>query len=100
MWRESLRDWDRLRATLREDLASARARVPRWIRATAWLGLALGWYAVGLPLVALPSIVLFEAFVIPALGRPAPRELGPLREWHPPASFVISPESLPRDVRL
>jgi hypothetical protein len=98
MW-ETLRDWDRLRATLREDL-TPKPPVPRWIRGAAWVGLALGWYLAGLPLVAVPAIVVFEAFVVPGVARPAPRELGPTREWHPPASFVISPESLPRDISL
>jgi hypothetical protein len=97
MW-ETLRDWDRLRATLREDLTPG-PPVPRWVRGVAWVGLTLGWYLVGLPLVAVPAIVVFESFVVPGLARRPPRELGPTREWHPPASFVISPESLPRDVR-
>jgi hypothetical protein len=99
MW-ETLRDWDRLRATLREDLASPRPRVPRWVRAGGWVGLALGWFLVGLPLLAIPAIIIFESVVVPGLDRRPSRELGPTREWHPPDSFVISPESLPRDITL
>jgi hypothetical protein len=92
---EALRDWDRLRA----DLASSPRRPPSLLRLAAWIGFAVGWWIVGLPLAAIPAIVAFEAWVLPGLPAPEPRELGTLKEWEPPDSFVVSPEALPPHVR-
>jgi hypothetical protein len=100
MWEtEALRDWDRLRATIREDVAGA-ARRPRpatWLRLGVWLALLAAWTLVGWPFLAIPAVAAFELFVAPGLRRPRPRELGRLRPWQPPESFVVSPESLPAD---
>ena len=96
MW-ETLRDWDHLRDTLRQDLGDREelVRVSPWLRVAAWLAFTLGWALVGWPVLALPAVVAFEAFVVPGLGRSEERDLGPLAEWWPPPSFVISPEAMP-----
>jgi hypothetical protein len=95
MW-EALRDWDHLRATLREDVAptARRPRPPPAIRATVWLLFVGGWTLAGWPLLAIPAVIVFEAFVSPGLAS-AERRLGSLRAWEPPESFVVSPESVP-----
>jgi hypothetical protein len=98
LW-EALRDWDRLRARLREDLARSSGRAGGSLRVAGWAGLALGWWVVGLPLLAIPAIAVFEAWVLPGLSAPEPPELGSLKEWEPPDSFVVSPEALPPQVR-
>jgi hypothetical protein len=96
MW-EALRDWDHLRAKLREDLAptARRPRPPPGIRAAVWVLLAVGWAATGWPYLAIPAVMVFEAFVVPGLAARPRRSLGPLRRWECPESFVVSPESVP-----
>jgi hypothetical protein len=96
MW-EALRDWDHIRDTLRQDLGDREEQigVSPWLRAAAWAALTLGWTLVGWPVLALPTVIVFEAVVVPGLGPRRQRELGRLTEWSPPDSFVISPESVP-----
>ena len=89
-------DWHRLRVHLREDLGSSRGRrrFSPWARLAAWALFAGGWSAVGLPLVAIVAILIFEAYVVPGLSRPE-RRMGRTVTWVPPPSFVISPEAPP-----
>jgi hypothetical protein len=89
-------DLDYARMKLQEDFKATRerGRVPRRIRAGAWAAIAAVSILVDLPGLALPAIVLFEAFGAPRLARPPARELGPLREWTPPDG-MDSPEAVP-----
>jgi hypothetical protein len=91
---EAWRDFDRVRAQLRKDLRSTRdRRVRPAVRVGAWAGLAGVATALGEPLLALPAVGLFEAFVVPRLGSKPPPSIGPLRPWHPPDSYRESPEA-------
>jgi hypothetical protein len=89
-------DLDYARMKLQEDFRATRerGRVPRPIRAGAWAAIAALFILVDLPGLAVPAIVLFEAFLAPRLARKPARELGPLRPWQPPAG-MDSPESVP-----
>lgn len=91
-----LRDLDHLRSKLQEDFQATRerGRVPRPLRAGAWIAITAVSILVDLPVLALPAIVVFEAFLAPRLARRPPRELGPLREWTAPPGME-SPEALP-----
>src|SRR5688572_1854059 len=91
---ECWRDMARTRNQLREDLGAVRdRRLPVGLRAAVWAGLGLLAAAAGEPVVAVPAVVLFEAFLAPRLGRSPPPTIGPLRPWHPPESYRESPEA-------
>jgi hypothetical protein len=94
---DALVDWHRLRARLREDLGTSRdrGRPSPWLRIAAWTFFTAAWSLVGYPLLAIPAILVFELHVVPGLCQP-PRNMDRTREWLPPPSFVISPESPPR----
>jgi hypothetical protein len=97
MWR-CYRDLEQVSEALRKDLRGLRrrGRLSPLLRLAVWGALLAATWPLGAPWVAPPAILLFEAFLAPRLTRPPPpRELGPLRPWHPPDSFVVSPESLP-----
>jgi hypothetical protein len=81
---------------LQEDFQVTRERgkVPRPLRAGAWAAIVALAILFELPALALPAIVVFEAFGAPRLARRPARELGPLREWRPPEG-MDSPEALP-----
>ncbi|MGH2682437.1 MAG: hypothetical protein ACRDIX_04300 [Actinomycetota bacterium] len=89
-------DLDYARMKLQEDFRATRERgkVPRRVRFGAWVSIIALSVLTGVPALALPVIVLFEAFVAPRLARPPSREMGPLREWRPPEGMT-SPEALP-----
>ncbi|MGH2662391.1 MAG: hypothetical protein ACRDH8_06210 [Actinomycetota bacterium] len=89
-------DFDYVRAKLQEDIRATRSRgrVPPLVRIIGWLSLATGAWLLGYPLLAVPTTVVFEAYVAPLFARRA-REIGPLREWHPPESYRESPEAVP-----
>jgi hypothetical protein len=96
MWR-CYRDPDDFRETIRRDLAGARERgkVPLAFRLGAWGAAGAGLWLADVPILALPAILVFEAFLAPRLARRGRPELGTLRRWRPPDSFVESPESVP-----
>jgi hypothetical protein len=85
---------DRMRAQLREDLGVARSRrLSLPVRVAAWGAILGAAAAVGEPPIAIPALILFEAFVAPRLGRPPLPTLGPLAPWRPPESYRESPEA-------
>lgn len=92
----SRHDLDYARMKLQEDFKATRERgkVPRRVRFVAWVSITAMSILADLPALALPAIVLFEAFAAPRLARPPKRTLGPLREWIPPDG-MDSPEALP-----
>jgi hypothetical protein len=91
---ESWRDFDRMRAQLREDLGATRGRrLPLPVRLGAWGAIIGAAAAAGEPPIAVPGVVLFEAFVAPRLGRSPPPTIGPLAPWRPPESYRESPEA-------
>jgi hypothetical protein len=93
-------DLDYARMKLQEDFKATRERgkVSPRLRVGAWASLGALAILAGYPVLALPAIVLFEAFVAPRLARRPPRELGALRQWNPPEG-MDSPEALPTSWR-
>ena len=92
------KDLDYTRSRLREDIRATRerGRVPRSIRATAWVLIGGAAILLGLPALGFLGLILFEGLIAPLLARHSePRELGPLGEWRVPESYRESPESLP-----
>jgi hypothetical protein len=91
------RDLDYVRSKLQEDFRATRERgkVPPLVRMGAWVAIGASSVLADLPVLVLPAIVVFEAFVAPRLARRPARKLGPLREWKAPEG-MDSPESLPR----
>jgi hypothetical protein len=93
-WQAEWRDFDRMRAQLREDLGVARRRrLPLPVRVGAWGAIIGAAAAAGEPAVAVPGMILFEAFLAPRLGRRPQPTLGPLVPWKPPESYRDSPEA-------
>jgi hypothetical protein len=88
------RDLDAVRSKLQEDFRATRERgkFPRLIRMGAWVAIAASSILADLPVLSLPAIVVFEAFVAPRLARRPARKLGPLREWKAPEG-LDSPSS-------
>jgi hypothetical protein len=91
---EAWRDFNRMRAQLREDLGAHRGgRVALPVRLGTWGGLALAATAAGEPVLGILGVALFEAFLAPRLRRRPPLTIGPLAPWSPPDSFHESPEA-------
>lgn len=89
-------DFDYVRAKLQEDIGATRSRgrVPPVVRVIGWVSLVAGAWLMGYPLLAVPAVVVFEAYVAPVFARRS-REIGPLSQWHPPDSYQESPEAGP-----
>jgi hypothetical protein len=92
------RDLAYTRTKLREDIRASRerGRISRPVRVTAWALIGGAAILLGIPALAVVGVILFEGLIAPVLASTAPRELGPLAEWHAPESYRESPESLPR----